>query len=64
MKLIKQGQLPEDKIREIECRHCKSEYEITKKDCERVQDWRDGDFYWFICPTCKTKRAIDAYLMD
>lgn len=57
MKVIKKGTIPSN-LREIECKNCHSEIEFTADELEHVIDQRDGNFYWFVCPVCKAKRAI------
>lgn len=47
----------------ITCRHCESKVRCKKEEMEYVSDFRDGDFYWFNCPVCKEKTAIDARLV-
>lgn len=53
MKIIKQGQLPEDKIWRGKCHYCKTEYECTLKDGKITHDQRDGSFLRVTCPFCK-----------
>lgn len=62
MKILKKGKVPTS-VREIECRKCHSEIEFTADELEYVVDQRDGNFYWFMCPVCKERRAIAEHLI-
>lgn len=60
IKIIRHGELPEEKIYSGTCHHCNTEVELTKMDGEYVSDQRDGSFIRYECPLCK--RTAYAYL--
>lgn len=53
MRVIKQGQLPEEKLYTITCFNCKTQFEFARKEAQYQSDWRDGDFLRIDCPLCK-----------
>lgn len=48
MKIIKEGNLPEDKQKRETCYNCKTVFEYVKADVQ--SDFRDGDY--IVCPKC------------
>ena len=52
MKVIKQGQLPQDHIHRETCGHCKSELEFKHSEVLWSPDPRDGALWFVICPVC------------
>lgn len=52
MKVIKQGQPPEDQIHRETCSHCKSELEFKHSEVQWSPDLRDGARWFVICPVC------------
>lgn len=52
MKIIKKGELPEEKIYTFDCRRCKSKVEAQQKEGKIQFDQRDGDCVIFKCPVC------------
>lgn len=53
MKIIRQGQIPEERIIRKSCKRCKTLFEFPLKEAKRTFDQRDGDFTTIKCPTCK-----------
>lgn len=47
MKVINEGQKPDEKPRKIKCQRCKSTLEFTNND---IQYDRDGSYV--VCPVC------------
>lgn len=52
MKVLKRGELPEDKIHNIICHNCKSELEFYEKEARLVND-RNEICLVVTCPVCK-----------
>lgn len=52
MKIIKQGQKPEDKVYRGTCRRCHTEIEFSQAEATYVPDQREGDYLTIHCPTC------------
>lgn len=52
MKIIEQGQIPEEKTYQCTCRNCKTVFEFKKYEARYVSDQRDGDFLTISCPIC------------
>ena len=52
MKVIKQGQPPQDQIHRETCGHCKSELEFKHSEVQWSPDPRDGALWFVICPVC------------
>lgn len=62
MILVRKGRVVTREI-EIECRHCHDVYLVRKNELgEIVSDQRDGDFYWFGCPSCGARQGVSAEL--
>lgn len=58
MRIIKQGNLPEDRPYQTVCRNCNTEFEFLQKEAELVFDQRDGNFLKIKCPVCSNKCAV------
>lgn len=52
MKIIKRGQIPENKTIRVKCNFCETEFEFQAKEAELVYDQREGDAYKIGCPVC------------
>ena len=52
MKIIKKGNIPEEKIYRSECYNCKTEFEFQAREAKLTRDQRDGDFLTVDCPLC------------
>lgn len=50
MKILKQGQLPEDKEFTTTCRRCKTEFQFKKSEGKETSDQRDGNYVSINCP--------------
>ena len=53
MKIIKQGQLPGEKVYNVTCRNCKTEFEFKKDEANYVPDNRNREWLQIACPICK-----------
>lgn len=59
IKIITRGELPEEKIKQYQCKHCCSVLEVPKKDTALYFDTLDGSYYWkFQCPVCSKEQHI------
>ncbi len=54
MKIIKQGIPPEKRECIWKCYKCKTEVEYLVEESKVFSDFRDGDSYTVLCPTCKS----------
>ena len=52
MRIIEQGQLPEDKLYATQCSNCRTKFEFTCKDATESMD-RNVTFLKTNCPLCK-----------
>ena len=52
MKIIKRGELPQDKIHRETCDKCKSELEFKHSEVQWSPDQRDAGQWFVICPVC------------
>jgi len=52
MRIIKEGQKPEDKLYTLTCRKCKCEFEFKQIEAKINYDQRDGNFLSIRCPCC------------
>lgn len=52
MKIIKRGEIPEERVFRFECQHCHTVAEATAKEGRFSSDQRDGDARVFKCPVC------------
>jgi len=52
MKIIKKGNIPDEKIYQAKCYNCKTEIEFVQKEGVVTRDQRDGDFITVQCPLC------------
>ena len=52
MKIIERGILPEEKVYQARCTHCKSLLEFQKKEAECYSDVRNGSYLTITCPVC------------
>lgn len=55
MKIIKRGELPQDKIHRETCEKCKSELEFKHSEVHQVSDPREGVLWSIECPVCRHK---------
>ena len=55
MRIIREGQLPEDKIFRGTCSTCKTEFECKRHEGKYISAQRDGDFLEVECPKCGRK---------
>lgn len=53
VEIIKQGQLPGDKIKRCTCRTCSTEFVFKVSEAKYNSDQRDGDFLSIPCPLCR-----------
>jgi uncharacterized protein with PIN domain len=53
MKIIKQGELPEEKEYSATCSNCKTEFEFLRKEGKVHFDQRDGNSVVVKCPLCQ-----------
>ena len=60
MKVIKQGQKPENKVYRGACRTCHTEVEFEQREAEYKVDQRDGDYLSIRCPTCSSAILVSA----
>ncbi len=56
MKIIKKGEIPEDKIIHKTCYNCKTEMEFQKKE-----EKSDSNGTYVNCPLCKSRVIIHSY---
>lgn len=60
MRIIKQGQLPEEKVFRCECSNCQTVFECTRAEGKYIDGGqRDGSWLEVNCPVCK--KACYAY---
>lgn len=52
MKILKQGQLPENRVYQATCNNCKTEFEYRQAEAKVVYDQRDGNYLAINCPLC------------
>ena len=52
MRIISQGQRPEDKVHRGTCLNCKTVFEFEAREAEMHDDQRDGAALVINCPTC------------
>lgn len=52
MRIIKQGQKPEDILHTLICHKCKCEFEFKQIEAKMNYDQRDGNFLSIRCPCC------------
>lgn len=52
MKIIKWGEIPEEKPMRFQCMRCKTIFEAERNERELVFDQRDGNFWKSNCPVC------------
>lgn len=53
MKVIKKGNLPENKTYRVICSYCKSELEFEQREGKITYDQREGDYITVTCPVCQ-----------
>lgn len=59
MKIVKAGNLPQERVLTGKCYNCKCVIEATVGECESVTDPRDGvTTYSYNCPTPRCGSAI------
>ena len=58
MKIIKEGKLPELKVMEGECNHCRCQIECVLGEAQAVPDGRNGTDYKVMCPTDGCNKVI------
>lgn len=61
MRKIKPAKKPRET--RIECDDCGAIYAVKRAELKFQSDCRDGDYYWFTCPDCKSKSTIAAELV-
>lgn len=59
MKIIKQGQLPAERVYQGTCRRCTTEVEFQRGEATYHADQRDGDFLTVRCPVCNDTITVD-----
>jgi hypothetical protein len=52
IKIVRRGELPEEKIYRGTCSYCKTEFTFNGSDGKFRSDQRDGDYYEIDCPLC------------
>ena len=52
MRILREGKRPENKLYQVECRECKTEFEFVRSEATLTFDNRDGDFLTIGCPLC------------
>jgi len=52
MRIIREGQLPEDKLFRGTCMHCKTVFECKRHEGKYSSTQRDGDLLEVDCPKC------------
>ena len=58
MKILKEGDLPEQKQYQWDCRTCNSEILAIQSEGRIVYDQRDGNAVVFKCPVCNQENWI------
>lgn len=53
MKIIKEGQLPQERLYVCTCDNCKTEFSFHQKEGKVVHDQRDGPYITIACPLCQ-----------
>lgn len=53
MKVIKRGELPQDKIHRETCDRCKSELEFKHSEVLWDPDPREAGQWYVLCPVCR-----------
>lgn len=53
VKVIKRGELPQEKVSRFICRNCKSELEAKNSEWEGSVDTREPNVFSISCPVCK-----------
>lgn len=53
MKIIHLGSVPENRVYQAVCYHCRSTIEFEQREAEHVHDQCDGDFLRIECPVCR-----------
>lgn len=59
MRIIKQGQKPEDKLHTLTCTKCKCEFEFKQSEATQLHVSRNQKILRIACPCCNTFIAID-----
>lgn len=54
MKIIKRGELPEEKVYQETCSRCKSELEFKAGELRSSPDPRDQGECYVMCPVCNS----------
>ncbi len=52
VKIISEGQDPQDVEHEIKCRRCKTVFSFVAREAKFNADYRDGDYLSIACPKC------------
>jgi hypothetical protein len=55
MKIIHQGQRPDEQTHQGTCLHCRTVVEFQRGEAEFVGSQREGDSLTVNCPTCHSK---------
>lgn len=55
MKVIRRGQVPEERVYRVICNRCKTEIEFEQREATYHPDQRDGDFLSITCPVCMSQ---------
>ena len=58
MRIIKQGQLPEEKVYQTTCMHCKTVFEFKRHE-GTVESHRNEDYVSVNCPFCHKQMYVD-----
>ena len=60
MKIVRQGERPENKVGQFECNSCKSVIEAKAGEAKDTSSNYQGRYFYFDCPVCEHSVGVES----